>query len=69
VCRALAALCRLWLGQRLGLGPIAAVALVIAYHQGRNEAARRSHKKRFCPPCFFIVDRSRMDLSPLEDPP
>jgi len=68
VCRALGALCRLWLGQKLGLAVVEALVVTIAYHQVRNEAARRSHKKRFRPPSFFIVDRSRMDLSPLQVP-
>jgi len=37
--------------------------LTIQYHQRRNEAARRSHKKRFALPAFWIVPLSRMNFS------
>jgi hypothetical protein len=45
------------------VGGVRAEALTIQYHQRRNEAARRSHKKRFALPAFWIVPVSRMSFS------
>jgi hypothetical protein len=62
--RGLRAVCAAWLRRRRGVGGLRAEALTIQYHQRRNEAARRSHKKRFALPAYWIVPLSRMDFSP-----
>lgn len=64
--RGLRALCAAWLRRRRGVGGIRAESLTIEYHQRRNEAARRSHKKRFGLPSFWIVPLSRMSFFPPE---
>jgi len=61
--RGLRAVCACWLRRRRGVGGLRAEALTIQYHQRRNEAARRSHKKRFALPAYWIVPVSRMSFS------
>src|SRR5262249_15032144 len=65
VLRGLRAVCAFWLKRQRGVGGLRAEAQTIQYHQKRNAAAARSHKKRFSLPTFWIVPLSRMDLSHL----
>src|SRR5262249_57092455 len=62
--RGLRAVGALWLRRRRGGGGRRAEAETIQYHQRRNEAAARSHKKRFTLPTFWIVSESRMSFYP-----
>ena len=64
VLRGLRAVCAAWLARRRGMGGVRAEAATIAYHQRRNEAAARSHKKRFALPTFWIAPLSRMSFYP-----
>jgi hypothetical protein len=51
----LAALCRLFLAAQRGSGELTFVAETIAYHQRRNEQARRSKRRRFDPPRYWFT--------------
>jgi SRSO17 transposase len=62
--RGLRAVCAVWLRRRRGVGGLRAEAETIQYHQRRNEAAARCHKKRFALPTFWIVSTSRMSFYP-----